>query len=307
MKTVMEEKTHAPCEICKEIPDSDYAYLDRDEVLSPASKKLEAIGEDFRRCPLCGTYYYYSYMPPGPGNVGDREDLDRFTAKENELVRPLLEATEQTTDLDLLVVAALAGEDEQIRGKARKAFSLALERMSVPSLIPCFQKLLDHPDGAVRKLVCGVLLGSRFGNEIGRFEILLTQSLSHEETGVRLNASQTLAKFYTNRGDFNSVKKLLSAQDESIQQGAAAFLHLDAVVRPEIASLFSDLARLLSDANQDIGNHVAGILYNAVDKGLDISPTLPALAKAISDAPGARYWGLKALQRMAQKKQGGMT
>jgi hypothetical protein len=60
----------------------------------------------FLKCPSCSTYYSYENWQQGIGNIGEFDQIDRFTEAENKFIKPIFEA-KSTAKLKKSVIAAL--------------------------------------------------------------------------------------------------------------------------------------------------------------------------------------------------------
>ena len=106
--------TEMSCRLCGELPASMTAYLDRDEELPAATRSLVWVGRSFRRCPECGAWFFRDYWPPGAGNVGDFETLQRLAGTLLDAVAALLAegGPEGAGDATARVLAAGASEQD---------------------------------------------------------------------------------------------------------------------------------------------------------------------------------------------------
>jgi len=144
------------------------AYLDRDEELPAATRSLVWVGRSFRRCPECGAWFFRDYWPPGAGNVGDFETLQRLAGTLLDAVAALLAegGPEGAGDATARVLAA--GASEQDGDILEEAW---IWRLSQPGGgIPGFAGLLRHPRPEV------VRFGERLRREAERKHLDLSGS-----------------------------------------------------------------------------------------------------------------------------------
>jgi len=197
----------SPCAICQAIPASTYAYLDRNDELPPDTKQLLDVGEHFRQCPQCQTYYYYDYWPPGPGNIGDREDIDRLTPEEHACLRPILETTE-TSHLADDLARAFVSEHERIRKWAKDAYEYLLTQLGFPAILPALIPLLAHPNAQVRQFASPALSEQAKDQDIAPAVQHVRTLLTDENWIACRTAEGPGASFYQGKHDFQNFKRL---------------------------------------------------------------------------------------------------
>jgi HEAT repeat protein len=286
-----------PCEICKDIPESAVAYLDRDDELPLAARQLRRIGEYFRQCPFCQTYYYYDYWPPGPGNIGNREDLDRFTPEENECIRPLLEATE-TTNLAPYLAKALSSDQEQLRTRAKDAYAYAVQQVGFQVILATLAQLLAHPNTQVRRFASEALAESARDQDIALALGPLHTGLTDEDPWIQCSSSKALAHHFLREHKVQELQALLHNNNASIRLGAIYAMESAALTKTAPTEILADVIQLLTDDLEAIRTSAAYALSDLAAY-CDIACAAPALGKALLDTPRVRQWALKALNQAA--------
>jgi hypothetical protein len=184
------------CEICNPIPDSDYGYLDREDrhKLPSSAAKLQSVGEDFKQCPICGAYYHYHYMPPGPGNIGDREDLDRFNQDENHLLDAIQSANFGL--LAKLLKKAVSQENEEMKCRAESIFSYFSKNLDSGALLSFLKKFLRDKNFFVRNFACRFIADlAKEKTDVSSVIPDIKKLLSDKEDAVKLNAASILDYF----------------------------------------------------------------------------------------------------------------
>jgi len=140
------------CSICKDISDSYYYPHDHDEIYSPFFAKMETIGispndkpfhAHFLKCPSCGTYYSYQNWQQGIGNIGEFDQIDRFTEAENKHIKPILEE-KSATKLKKAVVSGIEYENGKLAEKAQLAFECAIKILPFPVTFPVIKFFISY-------------------------------------------------------------------------------------------------------------------------------------------------------------------
>ncbi len=191
----METTAACGCSICRELPADVVAYLDRDEELPAEVKRLTVLGTWFRRCPECGALYSYNYMPPGAGNIGDREDLHRLTDRESRFLRPLLDAAGPVRLASALVsaITELGWGDDSLVPTAVE--HLAERGVPKDQLVKSLSRLLRNESVAVRRFAAHRLkvLAYMRTDVSGALTGLIRCMKSDEDGNVVWNAAGALA------------------------------------------------------------------------------------------------------------------
>ncbi len=143
---------HTICSLCQDIDDNNYYPHDHDEIYSPFFKKMIPIGvkpgdkdyhAHFLKCPQCGTYYSYENWQQGIGNIGEFDQIDRFTDIENEIIKPILEA-----DNGKYLIKHIEGGIEHGNGiiaeKTQIAFECVMNILPFPETFPVIRHFLSY-------------------------------------------------------------------------------------------------------------------------------------------------------------------
>ncbi len=143
---------HTICSLCKNIPDSYYYPHGHNEICSPFFKKMKPIGlkpgdkelhARYLKCPECNTYYSYENWQQGIGNIGEFDQIDRFTEAENKIIKPILEA-ENGKYLIQLIEAGIEYKNGIIAEKTQFAFECVLNILPFPETFPVIKHFLTY-------------------------------------------------------------------------------------------------------------------------------------------------------------------
>jgi HEAT repeat protein len=288
-----------PCAICQAIPASTYAYLDRNDELPPAVYQLRRLGEHFRQCPRCQTYYYYDYWPPGPGNIGDREDIDRLTPEETNCLRPILEATDATHLADDLT-RAFVSEHERIRKWGKDAYEYLLAQLGFPAILPTLAELLAHSNAQVRQFAIAALAEQAKNHDI-TYAVAALQSILTDADPIDLQAAEALSHQFLREKKVEELQALLHSQRASVRLGVVYALKIAAYRKTVPAVIIPDITGLLADKQEATRAGAAYVLSDLAEY-MELTTAVPALGKALFDTPWVREWAYKALDRAAWKK-----
>ncbi len=236
---------------------------------------------------MCGTYYYYNYWPPGPGNIGDFEVLERFGDEENKYVKPIIEAKNIDTLINNLVQAIITPawkESDIVHGsfKNKVEFAFEVATMKFPNIVASLKKLLSHENELVRNYTSRLISEIAKKEDISESVPQIVKSLSDKSSTVKYNTAKALTDQYINEKNWVKIQELLKSKDDEVRKGTTLALKY-AAYKIDISTLIQDFAKLLSDNNQDVRAYTADALENAASNNLDISKAVPALAKALSD------------------------
>lgn len=252
------------CPICRELPESTHAYLDRDDELPVAAKQLLSLDEGhFRRCPVCNTYYHFFYWPPGPGNIGDREDLDRFSPEDNRWLKPLLEAS-SSNDLEHFLFRGASSAAEETRNRAEYAFSFLCRKHGFQALLPLLIPLLTHAERAVKVFAVTILQASAHKEDLA-LAVPALKALLPQKDWLARGAADALTRQFLREENWSKLKKLLSFPNEWSRLGAFYRLQVSAFLQRLPESLLGSLQKGLKSRNQDI-RHWAGEALKAMSR-----------------------------------------
>jgi len=152
---------HIECSICKNIEDNYYYPHDHDEIYSPFFEKMNPVGvrqgdekyhARFLKCPICGTYYFYENRQQGIGNIGEFDQIDRFSENENKILKPILEA-QDALKLRKAVLKGIEFENGILAEKTQIAFETVINILPFSTIFPAIERFISYkkkwstPDG----------------------------------------------------------------------------------------------------------------------------------------------------------------
>ena len=83
------------CEICEDIPEA-VTVVSLSEQLPEAWDRLKMVGSHFKRCPVCGNFYFFDWDDPSlVCSVLDEMRLFRLTPDQLDLLKPVFDPTAQ--------------------------------------------------------------------------------------------------------------------------------------------------------------------------------------------------------------------
>lgn len=334
---------HAPvCSICRHIPRHGHEIPKEAKVLN-CPKPTLGTGSAIRKCPECGTYYYYKYM----------EEYDDMYLDTTILLRRMDPAEvltklppDEKEDYEARVPQLLAGYRENLGHPeefARVEAAWMLTRYAVAtSDWHAVEGLLAHEDPVVLRTVFHEL-SSFDGGQIpaGTTAHGIRAGLQSEEPTIRSDASTILAKHAANSRDYHVLRDLLAHPAPEIVSSAGTQIwrgvrdeNLDItpleteivpLTRSEEDGIRSPARHALVEAittvganyldafitnlaapNPDVREEAALSLSRLADKRVDISQALPRLGKLVTEKKTA-YSSLQAILSAASWTKADIT
>jgi HEAT repeat protein len=162
---------------------------------------------------------------------------------------------------------------------------------------------LSDPDMPTRIIAANVLEGiALVGIDISSAVPALTKALGDED--VRPNAVTALGAYHLNKKNWKDFSDyLLKNESVGVRQHLARILIKAAEKGVDISPTIPALIIALDDKNTFVRAYVAKALGKAAEKGADISSAMPALAKALEDEnKEVRETAKEALEKIKKQK-----
>ncbi len=279
------DNTNCPC--CGSLPDSDTAYLDRDQALEPASRNLNKIGDSFRRCPTCEALFFYQYWPPGPGNIGDFECLTRLEPHLLPIVRGLLTAGPETGSLGEILKPAQQLSHEDDWNIIEPALKWAINRVSLTNFTDGLVTLLSSSELRARHFASLQFVElATAGHDLSAARPALQAAIDADHSGIHMMAGKALAVFLVNTHAWADLRPLLTHHDAAVRHGAVDALQAATKAKADLSPVLDVFESLLNDPDPTVCITAADVLYyDSLWGTLNPVPVVVPLIRAMISSP----------------------
>ncbi len=210
-----------PCKSCADLGNPSLAYLDRGDELPDGARSLVRVDEAFRQCPACGWWFHYMYMPPGAGNVGDREELVRFSDWEMRVLGAILGASNDVTVMAQRLEEAVVADEPSAARKLDDLYAFVARHAAREALMGVLSKWLGHPCAALRLFAVRHLeMDACKGQMPAPVVSALERLLKDESAQIRSIACLALTADAVHRNDWPLVKKMIRQPDPTLRERA---------------------------------------------------------------------------------------